>query len=133
MSRVVLDSAAVLAMILNEPGGERVSALLDGIDLGEDVQVAISAVNWCEILSRLHRDSRIVDTGELAALLSGVELSPFGRSLAELAASFAPANPALSLGDRACLALAASLKATAWTTDKAWARAKTGVQVEILR
>jgi PIN domain nuclease of toxin-antitoxin system len=53
-----LDSAAVLAMILKEPGGARVSALLDAIDLGKDVQVAISAVNWCEILTRLHRDNQ---------------------------------------------------------------------------
>ncbi|HZP03968.1 MAG TPA: PIN domain-containing protein [Terracidiphilus sp.] len=133
MNSVVLDSAAVLAMILKEPGGERVSALLDAIDLGKPVQVAISAVNWCEILSKLHRENRNMTADELAALLSGVELVPFEQSLAELAASYAPANPAFSLGDRACLALAATFKAKAWTTDKAWARAKVGAQIEILR
>ncbi|MGB6744843.1 MAG: PIN domain-containing protein, partial [Terracidiphilus sp.] len=129
----VLDSAAVLAMILKEPGGARVSALLDAIDSGEDVQVAVSAVNWCEILTRLHRDSRTMTAEELAALLSGVELMPFERPLAELAASYAPLNPALSLGDRACLALAARLNAKAWTTDKAWAHVKVGVPVDMLR
>lgn len=132
-SAIVLDSAAVLAMILKEPGGARVSALLDAIDLGKDVQVAINAVNWCEILTRLHRDNQNMTAEELAALLSGVELVPFERPLAELAASYAPLNLALSLGDRACLALASLRKATAWTTDKAWARVKIGVAVEILR
>jgi PIN domain nuclease of toxin-antitoxin system len=43
------------------------------------------------------------------------------------------ALPAFSLADRACLALAFTRKAEAWTTDKAWTRAKIGVPVEILR
>jgi PIN domain nuclease of toxin-antitoxin system len=39
----------------------------------------------------------------------------------------------LSLGDRACLALAASRGAVAWTTDAAWLKLKTGVKVHLLR
>lgn len=133
MSKVILDSSAVLAMILKEPGGRRVGTLLDAVDAGEDVQVAISAVNWCEILTRLRRDNRAVTSDELAALLSGVEFVPLDRVHAELAADLAPIALSLSLGDRACLALAASRKAKAWTTDKIWAQAKVGVDIEILR
>ena len=34
MNSIVLDAAAVLAMIQGEPGGERVEALLDAVELG---------------------------------------------------------------------------------------------------
>lgn len=133
MSSVVLDSAAVLAMILKEPGGTRVETLLDAVDLGDDMNVAISAVNWCEILSRLYRENHAMTAAELAALLSGVELVPFEGPFAELAASYTRIAPWLSLGDRACLALASVRTAAAWTTDKVWARANVGVNVKILR
>jgi ribonuclease VapC len=130
---LVLDSSAVLAFILKEPGGERVKALLDALDNGDDVQVAVSAVNWCEILTRLYRDNQAMTVGELAALLTGVEVVMFTSTDAELAAVFARADPSLSLGDRACLSLASDRKAPAWTTDKLWARLKVPVEVEILR
>lgn len=107
--------------------------MLDALDNGDDVQVAVSAVNWCEILTRLYRDNRAMTVGELAALLAGIEVVMFTDTDAELAAAFALADPSLSLGDRACLALASDRKATAWTTDKLWARFKIPVQIEILR
>jgi PIN domain nuclease of toxin-antitoxin system len=133
VNRVVLDASAVLARIHNEPGGERVDALLDAIEMGADMQVYISSVNWCEILTRLQWES-VANPGEkLASLLAGVELVPFGKAEAELAASIARVNPALSLGDRACLALARSLDATAWTTDKIWAKLPVGAMLEVLR
>ena len=133
MDSIVLDSSAVLAAILKEPGGERVDALLDALELGKRVRVAISSVNWCEILTRLYRDNRGMNARDLDALLAGTEFVPFGRNEAELAAGYARAYPSLSLGDRACLALASTRKATAWTTDKIWARQDVGVPLEILR
>ena len=133
MHNMVLDSSAVLALILKEPGGERVGALLDGMDRGDRTQAALSSVNWCEILTRLYRDNQAITAQDLAALLAGVELVPFGRETAERAADFARSNPSLSLGDRACLALASTRNATAWTTDKIWARIKNAPDLEILR
>ena len=133
MNEVVLDSAAVLALILKEPGGDRVNALLDSVERGEDVRVAISSVNWCEILSRLLRDNKAMTAAELAATLAGVELVPFGRNDAERASQLTLVDRSISLGDRACLSLARTRQAVAWTTDKALARMKTGVQVEVLR
>ena len=133
MNSIVLDASAVLARIHNEPGGERVDALLDAVEMGADLQVSISSVNWCEILTRLRRESVANAGDELASLLAGVELIPFGKAEAELASSIAMANPSLSLGDRACLALASSLNATAWTTDKIWAKGSALGKIEILR
>jgi PIN domain nuclease of toxin-antitoxin system len=132
-SNVVLDSSAVLALILRELGGSRVDALLAAIESSDTVHVAISSVNWCEILTRLHRENPSMTAQELDALLGGVELVAFGKAEAEFAAGYSCTHPELSLGDRACLALASMRKATAWTTDKIWARAKMGVTVEILR
>ena len=39
----------------------------------------------------------------------------------------------LSLGDRACLALARRLAATAVTTDRAWREVDVGAAVEVIR
>jgi PIN domain nuclease of toxin-antitoxin system len=120
-------------MILKEPGGERVDALLDHLELGSGTQVAMSSVNWCEVLTRMQREKVGLSGEKLSAALSGVDLIPFGKADAEAAASFACVNRALSLGDRACLALAKSLHATAWTTDRIWAQCKVDVPVELIR
>lgn len=133
MDKIVLDAAAVLARIHNEPGGKRLDVLLDALESGADVQASISSVNWCEILTCMHRESATDPEQRLSSLLVGVELIPFGKAEAELAARLAKVDPALSLGDRACLALASVLDATAWTTDKIWTRHPTGVKIELLR
>ena len=133
VNNVVLDSSAVLAMILKEPGGKRLDDLLEQIDSGVKVQVAISSVNCCEVLTKLHRDHDSMTSGDLAALLAGVELVAFDPKSAELAAAFVRIDRSLSLGDRACLALASIRKAKAWTTDKIWTRAKLPVDLEVLR
>jgi len=120
-------------MILNEPGGDRVAALLGTMELESDVTVSVSSVNWCEILTRMQRD-KVRMTGErLSAVLAGVELVPFGRMDAEAATGYVLVNQALSLGDRACLALARSLQATAWTAERLWAQCALDVPVELIR
>ena len=133
MNSIVLDSAAVLAMIQGERGGERVEALLDAIEVDTDVMVAISSVNWCEILTRTQRDNNSMTAEQLSAALAGVEVVPFGQAAAELAASYAFVSRSLSLGDRACLALAKTRHATAWTADRYWTQCSLDVQIELIR
>ncbi len=133
MNSIVLDASAVLAMIQGEPGGERVAFLLDSIELGADVKVSIGSVNWCEVLTRTRRDYNGMTVEELTAALAGVELVPFDKACAELAAAYASVNRALSLGDRACLALAKIKQATAWTTERLWSQCKLDVPVELIR
>jgi PIN domain nuclease of toxin-antitoxin system len=133
VSNIVLDASAVLAMIQGEPGGERVEALLDAMELGAGGKVAICSVNWCEVLTRTRRDNDGMTAQELTAALCGVELVPFGRVDAEVAAGYAQVNQALSLGDRACLALAKTLRATAWTAERLWSRIPLDVPIELIR
>ncbi len=119
--------------MLREPGGQRVGALLDRLDRGEDLQIAVSSVTWCEILTRLHRNNDAMTGSELAALLDGVTVVAFGRLEAERAADLSLSERSLSLGDRACLALARSNGATAWTADKIWKRLQLGISIEMIR
>jgi ribonuclease VapC len=129
VSSIVLDASAAIAMVLGEPGGGRVMAAI----LGQKTPVAISAVNWCEVLARLQRHSSIMDAQRLSAMMPGVEVVLFGAMEAEQTAALAKACSSLSLGDRACLSLAAARHASAWTTDKVWVRVTTGAKVELLR
>jgi ribonuclease VapC len=129
VSSIVLDASAALAFILHEPGGEKVMALIRA----QKATVTMSSVNWCETITRLQRDSPIMNTKKLTSMLPGVEVVEFGQPDAEAAAEYAKVSAALSLGDRACLALASARGATAWTADKIWAQAKVGVSIEVLR
>jgi ribonuclease VapC len=133
VNNIVLDSAAVLAMIQDETGGDRVETLLSSIEAGADVQVAISWVNFCEVLTRTQRDYLGMTAEELLGALAGVELVPFGEIEAKLACGYARVSRALSLGDRACLALAKRRRATAWTADLFWANLDLDVPVELIR
>jgi PIN domain nuclease of toxin-antitoxin system len=133
VSKIILDASAVLAMILKEPGGDRVESALDATSQGADTEIAISSVNWCEVLTKLQRSPASLTPEELAGILSGVDVVPFERSGAEQAAQLNLLAPFISLGDRACLALASARKAAAWTTDKTWSRVKAGIPIQFLR
>jgi ribonuclease VapC len=125
----VLDASAVLTLLYREPGHEVVADLLDG--------AVISAVNWSEVLQKLAQrglpDPAAVTAGLLAV---GVDVVSFGRADAETAAALWPAGRAvgLSLGDRACLAVAkATPNAFAVTADQAWADVQAGLEIRFIR
>jgi len=129
MTNIVLDSSAVLAMVYREPGGTKVhDAIVSPLFV-----VSISAVNWCEVLTKLCQKSPIMTPDKLTAMLPGVEVVPFGLEAAVETAALAKSCPNISLGDRACLALASWLQATAWTTDKIWAKLPLQVPPKLLR
>lgn len=133
MNRIVLDASAVLAMILEEPGGERVNALLNELEFGSDKEVFISSVNCCEILTRMLREKVEISGEQLSAILAGVEMVPFSKTEAEVAAVYSRVNRALSLGDRACMALAKCKQAIAWTTERLWSQCQLDVPIELIR
>jgi ribonuclease VapC len=124
----VLDASAVLTLLYRETGHEKVADLVDGS--------VISSVNWSEVVQKLAQRG-LPDSAEVAAslLALGTTILPFTRHDAEVAAALWPACRAhgLSLGDRACLAVAQALPAPlAVTADLAWADADSGVDILIL-
>lgn len=127
MSRVILDASAVLALIFRERGADVVAFHVpDG---------AISAVNIAEVVTKLadagssdesirrtviDLELDIVEFDEEMAIFSGL-LRNEGRHIG------------LSLGDRACLALAKQEGLPALTADRAWAALDIGVEVRLIR
>jgi ribonuclease VapC len=125
LSAAVLDSSAVLAVILEEPGAERVEALLPG--------AKVSAVNVGEVAAKLCDLGMPEPTVE--TVLGGLQIDvPAHDRAAALAAGFlrtATRAAGLSLGDRACLALAAALGVPAVTADRSWQSVAEAVGVQV--
>jgi len=126
---VVLDASAVLALLQNEPGAERVAAVLDGAQ--------ISRVNLAEVLQKLSQ--RGFQPEELLPALQELGLGFQSLEDADLIqmARWYPRTRSfgLSLGDLACLALAHRLAAPAWTADRIWAQLPLipEVTIEVIR
>jgi len=111
---VVLDASAVLALLQNEPGADRVAALLTG--------GAMSAVNLSEAVAKLTDHG--MATADIREALDGLPLDvhAFDRDAAFAAGELRriTRGGGLSPGDRAYLALAAHLGVEAVTADRAW-------------
>lgn len=127
MSEIVLDASVLLAAILEEPGHEAVLELRE--------PALLSAVNLAEARARLVDrgfDRESIDT---SMSLLNMQIVDFDAELAAISADLRPATRAagLSLGDRACLALARKRGAIALTADRTWARIETPVQVRVVR
>ncbi|MGO8932499.1 MAG: type II toxin-antitoxin system VapC family toxin [Terracidiphilus sp.] len=126
-SLAVLDSSAILAVVFNETGGDIVLPLLRG--------GLLSTVNLAEVHTRLVLRGVGADFAWRRVMAFGCEVSFFDDLQARLAGELvAQTRPyGLSLGDRACLALAIQRKATVYTTDAAWKNLNLGIRVEVIR
>jgi len=128
MNRLVLDASAVLAVLNQEPGAEKLTPELLSA-------AAASTVNLAEVQTKLvNRGLRPEDAWE-ASLTAIREVMPFTSEHARLAGDLAvQTRPiGLSLGDRACLALALALKAPVYTADSSWKKLKIGVHIHVIR
>lgn len=125
--RAVLDSSAVLAFVFGEPGGDSVREYVN--DAG------ISSVNAAEVVTKLVEWNIPED-----------KFDAVWTMLAGMIAEFSPAHAleagrlrkitqrvGLSLGDRACLALAKETGAVVVTADRIWADLDHGVRIEVIR
>lgn len=116
VAEIVLDASAILAVIFDEAGAERVARYLPG--------ALVSTVNLAEVMTKL------VDLGmppeTVDAVLTGLQLTvrPFDLDHAAEAARLRnPTREAgLPLGDRAYLATAKLQKVSALTADRGMER-----------
>lgn len=128
MNRVVLDASALLALLNGEPGAEKLTPQLLS-------NAASSTVNLAEVQAKLvDRGLDPADAWE-ATLTPVHDAVDFTVEHARIAGTLIAQTRSLglSLGDRACLALALSLKAPVYTADKSWKNLKLGVRVHVIR
>jgi PIN domain nuclease of toxin-antitoxin system len=127
VSESVLDSSVLIAVFKNELLDEDILDVIEG--------AVMSAANYAETWTKLHdiglTDDPRVDT--VFSLLSRIE--PFTVSQAQLAADLRPStkHAGLSLGDRACLALALEIGAQVYTADRQWSRVDAGCPIHLIR
>jgi PIN domain nuclease of toxin-antitoxin system len=121
----VLDASAVLALLQGEPGADQVEMLLDG--------AVMSCVNLSEVLQKAEQHGADVEGLEHDLEALGVSFHGFDVPAARAAAEVWRPRTGLSLGDRACLGLAAQLGGVAVTAERRWTKARTGVQVRTIR
>jgi PIN domain nuclease of toxin-antitoxin system len=124
---VILDASAALAYLFGERGGEAVLA-----ELGSSV---ISAVNWAEVGQRAMALGAWTDSLRSEFESTGAQVVPVEAGHAEHAALLREPtrSKGLSLADRICFALAASLNSPVMTADRAWAKVDVGVEVLLIR
>lgn len=129
---IVLDASALLAFLFQEPGHERVAAVLSE---GAVSGAAMSTVNLAEVVSRFVRDGHAA--ADILAMLrrTTIEWVPFSDLHALVTAQLQPQGKpfGLSLGDRACLGLALTLGVPVMTSDRVWGRLALDVPVEVIR
>ena len=116
MSLPALDTSALLALLWQEPGWEIVADALDATGC------QMSAVNVAEFVGKVQErqpDARKIETllGELP-----ISIIAYNREQAIDTGILRATTRhlGLSLGDRACLALALQEKATVLTADRPW-------------
>lgn len=128
MSSIVLDASVVMAVLNQEPGADRLTPEL----LSNAVS---STVNLAEVQSKLVSRGITPDDAWDAALSPIEEVAPFTAEHAKTAGSLIAETRSLglSLGDRACLALALALQAPVYTADKSWKKLKLGIRIHIIR
>jgi PIN domain nuclease of toxin-antitoxin system len=119
MIKNVLDASAVLAVLNGERGEKKVVPLL--------AESAFSTVNLTEVAAKLVEAGMDEKSARLAVSVLGIgEIIDFTQDWAWEAARLRPLTKqyGLSLGDRACLALAIKLNVPAVTADKEWSKLK---------
>jgi PIN domain nuclease of toxin-antitoxin system len=124
---IVADASAILAALNNEPFGN--------LDPRRLVGATVSAVNVCEVLSKLHDDGLKDTQAEAAVSTMDLSVVAFDTSQARAAARLRSItrHAGLSLGDRVCLALGLHLGRPVIAADRVWTSLDIGVEVVVIR
>jgi ribonuclease VapC len=124
-----MDASAVLAYLWKEPGWEAVEKHL----LADEA--IISTVNVTEVACKILEKGFAEQQARLVIRNLGMVEVEFDSQQAWRAAELRASTRAwgLSLGDRACLALAQDRDIVAVTADRSWLETKIGVSIELIR
>jgi PIN domain nuclease of toxin-antitoxin system len=127
MPKVVLDASAMLAVLNGERGADGVMAEID--------DAIVSMVNYAEVASKLIEKGRNREAAKEAICGLGVQLVDFDQELADRTGELRPLtrHRGLSLGDRACIALAERDGAAVLTADHRWRDVVPTVEVRLFR
>lgn len=129
MSAYALDASGVLAYLWRESGWEVVEQVL------LTAPVLISTVNVAEVACKMLERGFLESDGCQLIESLGMEQIDFDSEQAWRTAALRSSTRqwGLSLGDRACLALAQSQGIVALTADRAWLDLQIGIEVESIR
>ncbi len=126
---VALDTSVILAALLDESGGDQVTEVMS--------DAVISTVNVLEAYTVFARKGLSTATLDTFLQFRGIEIAPLSGADAESAGRMVTltATAGLSLGDRACLALAVARGAMVLTADRPWLRfaEPLGIQIKAIR
>jgi PIN domain nuclease of toxin-antitoxin system len=125
MSKVVLDASALLAFLHREKGAMRVA---------QDVRGAvICTVNLTEVMTKLFEKGLTVEKTHRILQALHLEVVNFDAQMASKAAELrlVTRHLGLSLGDRACLAVAEQFDLPVLTTDKQWLKIQ-NLSIEVI-
>jgi ribonuclease VapC len=128
MNSLVLDASAILAIINQEPGADKLAPELLA-------NAICSTVNLAEVQAKLVGRGWPPDDAWEDAMSPIRAAVPFSEEHAKVAGSLVVLTRSLglSLGDRACLALGMAMKAPVYTAEKAWSKLKLGIPVHVIR
>lgn len=123
-----MDASALLALLNKEPGADKLTPELLNT-------AASSTVNLAEVQAKLVARGIDPDDAWEATLAPIRACVDFTAEHARVAGTLVTQTRSLglSLGDRACLALALSLKAPVYTADKSWKNLKLGLRIHVIR
>ena len=127
MSAFVLDSSAIMAVLLDEAGYDKAAELVQ--------DALMSSVNVAEVVAKC---VEFVFPEQLALEFiqgSNVTIVDFDLEHAILAGELRrrASKGILSLGDRACIATAIRQDAIAVTADRIWSTLELGCKIELIR
>lgn len=123
----ILDASVVLAVLFEEPIGN--------LELGDLLDGQLSSVNYSEILARCMDRGMAADLAVRQIARLNIAIVPFDVGNAREAAQLrlATRHRGLSLGDRACLALARREGSPVLTADRQWDGLDVGVDIRLIR
>ncbi len=127
MSEIVLDASALMAVLREEPGAAAVEAVID--------DAAVSAVNLSEVQAKLVERGTPAEIAWSWLVDLDLDVVDFDALQAKVAGDLGVLTRAhgLSLGDRACLALAQVRSLPVMTADRAWAGLEVGIEIRAVR